>query len=430
MTTTRIEITPHLVPMILAVALANIGPAEAVAIRSYPNAPGYPPSGPGLVYRLPRTLLKVSFKATLYQRIPKDQTAADASRMNHRFVCVLQPESISVAAVTRADQNLAFFVPTANLKALLVETKKAELNLNPDGTLAQATLNTSDKTAEVIQDTLETAENIAKIAVIAAAMAEKKPAPGAATPGPVAVKVDTLKTIASFSVQQLLDPDAISDTYRPVASSSIRRAAEDAVIKTRGNSANLFCEGLQIRSLQGYVPVSTSAALLQPKQKFIEGVVVRNAKPIEYEFARSRDPNDPCDVVNPADPLYDPTPSSAYVEILTKLTAPILQAGYLSNLPLHSSMFADRTQSFTSNDQKTSYTLTSTSSVEKLSKAFANVVKNVADFSAALPQLRFNVRETAANAETSLVNNKTSLAEEQENIKKLQDQLDVTPPHI
>lgn len=366
--------------------------AISVEVRSYPitNAPKNRLER-GFAYYLPRTRLRLKYTVNLFK------TAGTPSN----YYSLVQSDSITLSPESVVDPNCGFFVPTARLKGLLTETQIASFGLNK-GLLEKCTLSTIDRIPDILTDLGETAANVAKtIAIIAALDDAKTTNDGFGQTGSI--------LIASIEGSQLIEPENINSSLIQCANSRLERELSLAAANDNHAPVPLDMERLFIRTA-GTGRLVTSVQLPK-KSKYAKGVVVRTAKPMTYSLSTKRDSEN---VVRELDPIG----------------VPILQNGYLSYVPIHSSIFTDRYQKIEDDKGTLKYELKNTSAMERASKVFADVAANLLDLSKALPTLKLDVEQEVLEANTSLVNQQIKLEEATAALEEAKSETVVDKPRL
>ncbi|MCA9805816.1 MAG: hypothetical protein KC777_27790 [Cyanobacteria bacterium HKST-UBA02] len=343
----------------------------------------------GLTYNLGKNALEVSYKVRLFD------VAQDSSFLSLMGISISKPngvilvlpvqDSLVLKTSVVTDRNLGFFVPASKLAGLAVDTNLAKLDFNDDGTLKSATYNAEDRTADIVEDVVETAENVAKTIAILMAMGGTSPRSG------------LWEEIGQVELSQPVDLAQLGSGHLILMNGPCQQIKDEAS-KTRRNP--LFVpfwvavSATPHKKLAG--SVSSNNLKLRGKD-YVDGVVLRTAAPVRFNLT--------CQIARLTRSPYT----------FASETTPVLQAGDFSYVPMKSSLLTNRLQKLnvTHTAGQSTYEITSSSAAEKLALTFANIAKNLADFSRALPTLGFEIRQKQAEHRTTLVNSQTALKDAQ-----------------
>ena len=116
----------------------------------------------GVVFTLPKTIIKLTIKYTIYEQ--------DRQRKVE-----VEPSSIKFETLNLSDPEMSFVIDPCSLDNFFKEVNKFELVMSEEGVLQSVNTEVTDKTAEIISGFISTAISVAKLAAVAGPKKEAKP---------------------------------------------------------------------------------------------------------------------------------------------------------------------------------------------------------------------------------------------------------------
>lgn len=166
----------------------------------------------GFVYSLPKTVMEISGKCTLYRQIFYKDSLGGDEIVRVLFTANLD-NGVTVSPKGQVDPTMRFRIDPKALRNWRVKTGKANFVLSDSGIMTKMNSTFEDKTAEIIESTAKTAINVAKTMALAGADEH--------------VKHGLIENVGTFDIVGKVDPDDIKNGGTvPIFQDLIGRAQE------------------------------------------------------------------------------------------------------------------------------------------------------------------------------------------------------------